>query len=247
MALIKALSPVVDLIYPPRCPACGTALAAQAGLCAGCWGDLVMPGAMACRGCALPMVAAADDDICGTCRETPPHHDGLAAATLYTEGSRRLLLGFKHGRKLALAPVMARLMAARLAAMMPEIAEQPWLLVPVPLHRWRLWRRGYNQSAVLGEELARLTGARLVRDGLHRTRRTPSLGGLGREARAQVLDGAIVAARRRADMLAGARVVLVDDVLTSGATTNACIAALRQAGAAQVVVTCFARVAEGIK
>ena len=244
MALIKALLPVVDLIYPPRCPACGTALAGQGGLCAGCWGDLVMPGAMSCRGCALPM--AAEGELCGSCLETPPQHDGIAAATLYTDGSRRLLLPFKHGGKLALAPVMARLMAARLAALMPEIDEQQWLLVPVPLHRWRLWRRGYNQSAVLGQELARLTGARLVPDGLHRRRRTPSLGGLGREARAQALDGAIMPTRRRADVLAGARVVLVDDVLTSGATTNACIAALRQAGAAQVVVTCFARVAEGI-
>ena len=246
MALIKAFSPVIDLIYPPRCPACGTALAAQAGLCGACWGDLVMPGAMSCRGCALPMLTAAEDDTCGTCRETPPGHDGIAAATLYTDGSRRLVLPFKHGRKLALAPVMARLMAARLVAMMPEIAQQGWLLVPVPLHRWRLWRRGYNQSAVLGEELARMTGARLVHDSLHRTRRTPSLGGLGREERARVMDGAIAVTRRRAGMLTGARVVLVDDVLTSGATTNACIAALRQAGAAQVVVVCFARVADGI-
>jgi ComF family protein len=110
----------------------------------------------------------------------------------------------------------------------------------VPLHRWRLWRRGYNQSALLARELARLIGQTLLVDGLLRRKATPTLGGLGRTARAKALSGAIAANPRRS--FKGAHVLLVDDVLTSGATTDACVRVLKRAGAAQVRIACFARV-----
>ena len=147
------------------------------------------------------------------------------------------MMGFKHSRRITLAPLMARMIAARMRGM-----EGEWLVVPVPLHRWRLWRRGYNQSALLAHELAKLLGARLVVDGLLRTKATPSLGGLGRIARASVLQGAIKANPRRQAGIAGTQILLVDDVLTSGATSNACIRALRRAGAAKVRIACFSRV-----
>jgi predicted amidophosphoribosyltransferase len=131
--------------------------------------------------------------------------------------------------------MLAQLMAARLRDVGPG-----WLIVPVPLHRWRIWARGYNQSALLAGELARLTGATLVVDALVRRRHTPSLGTLGREERARVVEGAITPHPRRAGWIEGLRVLLVDDVLTTGATTNACIAAL--AGAREVKIACFARV-----
>jgi len=105
-----------------------------------------------------------------------------------------------------------------------------WLVVPVPLHRWRLWSRGFNQSALLGATIARERGASLLVDGL------------GAKARARALAGAIATNPRRARALKGARMVLVDDVLTSGATTSACVKALRRAGAVQVVIACFSRV-----
>ena len=112
----------------------------------------------------------------------------------------------------------------------------------MPLHRWRLWHRGYNQAALLAQEIARLRGAELVVDALQRRKRTPSLGGLGRKARARALSGAIGGNPCRADRLQGASVVLVDDVLTSGATSAACVSALKRAGARRVVIACFARV-----
>jgi predicted amidophosphoribosyltransferase len=107
-----------------------------------------------------------------------------------------------------------------------------------------LWRRGFNQSALLAREIARSAGAELVVDGLVRRKATPVLGGLGRKARARALSGAIASNPKRAARLKGARIVLVDDVMTSGATTNACVSALKRAGARKVIVACFARVLE---
>ena len=235
---MQAFAPLVDLVFPPRCPACGEGIATQDGLCAACWGELVIPGEPACTLCQRPFGAElSEGTVCAPCLASPPRHDGIAAGTLYNDASRKLVLAFKHGRRIALAPMLARLIAARL----PEL-EGAWLVVPVPLHRWRLWRRGFNQSALLAREIARLRGQQVLVDGLARRKRTPVLGGLGRSARARALSGAIAANPLRKAMLKGARVVLVDDVMTSGATTEACVSALKRAGAERVVVACFARV-----
>ena len=211
MNLTAAFAPLVDLIYPPRCPLCGDAIGVQSGLCAVCWALLEPAGT----------------------------EDGITAGVLYNDAARDLVLAFKHGGKIALAPMLARIVNTRLGAM-----ESDWLAVPVPLHRMRLWHRGYNQSALLARELAKLAGCELLVDGLKRTKATPMLGGLGRNERRAALAGAIVPNPSRAARIRGAKVLLVDDVLTSGATTDACIAALKQAGAAKVRIACFARVAE---
>ncbi|MFN4039421.1 MAG: ComF family protein [Erythrobacter sp.] len=219
--LAEGLKPLVDLVYPPRCPLCGAALARQGGLCGDCWGTLAFPEDPAER----------------------PGHIPVAAATLYNDTSRQLVLNLKHGRKIALAGLMGRLMAARLKD--PRPGKPPPLLIPVPLHRWRLWHRGFNQAALLARELARRGKGDLLVDGLVRKRRTPSLGGLGRGAREKALSGAIGVSSSRARMVAGRRVILVDDVLTSGATTQACVTALLAGGARSVEIACFARVAVG--
>jgi ComF family protein len=239
MTLAEAFAPLVDLVYPPRCPACGEAIAAQDGLCSDCWAELKIPGEPACARCQRPFAGAAATAgaVCAPCLAEPPRHDGIAAATLYNDASRQLVLKFKRGRRIALAPMLARLIAAQLPPLDGE-----WLVVPVPLHPLRLWQRGFNQSALLAREIARLRGTRLLVDGLVRRKRTPVLGGLGRLARARALSGAIAVHPRRRPLLDRARVVLVDDVMTSGATSDACVGALKRAGADKVVVACFARV-----
>jgi len=240
MAKPMFLAPLIDLVFPPRCPLCGDALAEQGGLCAACWMQLAVPGEPACSACQRPLpdsLVREGEALCAPCMASPPRHAGIAAATLYNQASRDLVLAFKRGKRIALADLLARLIVQRL----PELAGE-WLIVPVPLHRWRLWERGFNQSALLAERIARSTGQTLVVDALVRTRRTPTLGGLGRRARAEALRGAITAHPGRAARLAGANVVLVDDVMTSGATTDACMAALRKAGVKQVRIACFARV-----
>lgn len=236
--LRQALAPLVDFVYPPRCPLCGSRLATQAGLCPECWPKLAIPGEPCCVTCQRPFEASLPDGmVCAPCLADPPKHDGIFAATLYNEASRNLVLGFKHGRRIALAMPLARLIGSRLPALDGE-----WLVVPVPLHRWRLWRRGFNQSALLARELCRHAEARLVVDGLVRRKATPVLGGLGRRARARALAGAIAVNPRRAATLKGAQVILIDDVMTSGATSAACVSALKRAGASKVVIACFARV-----
>ncbi|WP_295636653.1 ComF family protein [Novosphingobium sp.] len=240
----RQLAPLVDLVFPPRCPLCGGALARQDGLCGVCWSTLVIPGEPACSLCQRPLTdplalaeAAETGLVCAPCMAEPPRHAGVHAATLYTDPSRRLVLSLKHGRHLALADLLARLMVARIPPL-----EGQWLVVPVPLHRWRLWSRGFNQSAELARRIARARGFPLLVDGLLRRKRTPSLGGLDKRQRAEVLNGAITAAPSRQAALKGANVLLVDDVLTSGATSDACVRALHKAGAGQVRIACFARV-----
>ncbi len=239
MEVHQLLAPVVDLVFPPRCPLCGAGLAAQTGLCAECWTGLAVPGDPSCAACQRPLEAGADaGTLCAPCLANRPRHDGIAAGTLYNDTSRKLVLALKHGHRIALAPLLARMIAAQL----PDEVRPGWLVVPVPLHRWRLWSRGFNQSALLARELAARSGSSLLVDGLIRTKRTPTLGGLGRSARARTLSGAIAVNPSRATRLAGAKVLLVDDVLTSGATSDACVRVLKRGGAERVVIACFARV-----
>ena len=186
MRLHDRVAPILDFLFPPRCPLCGESLAAHGGLCAECWAALAMPGEPACPRCQRPFAAAvATGTICAPCLAAPPKHAGIVAVTLYNDAARRLVLAFKRGGRIALAPMLGRMMATRLARTPDCAVGAGWVVVPVPLHRWRLWSRGFNQSALLAREIARQTGATLLVDGLVRTRMTPLLGGLGRTARAR--------------------------------------------------------------
>ncbi|MDG6079549.1 ComF family protein [Erythrobacter litoralis] len=231
------LAPVVDFIYPPRCPVCGDAVMDQNGLCSHCWSMLDTPGEPCCAACQIPLDAGDERTRCLACVSRPPVHEGIAAATLYSNISRQIVLSLKHGRRIALAAMMARLMATRLPQ--DDVA----LLVPVPLHRWRLWKRGFNQAALIARELSMLGKGELLVDGLVRYRQTPSLGGLSASQRREKLAGAIRAKQGAVDQIAGRNIVLVDDVLTSGATSGECVRVLKAAGAREVRIACFARVA----
>ncbi len=239
MSVRSILTPLIDLVLPPRCPLCGEGISAQAGLCANCWSTLEMPGEPCCSACQRPleMTAVGADVLCAPCMAASPAHDGVAAATIYNNASRQLVLALKHGRRIALAPMMARLMAARLADRKGD-----WTVVPVPLHRGRLWRRSFNQAALLARIIASETGFPMEVDALLRRRRTPVLRGLDARSRRKAVSGAIAANPARIHSLKGRNIILVDDVMTSGATSSACIVALKRAGAWRVAICCFARV-----
>lgn len=231
------MQPVLDLVYPPRCPLCGDAIARHGALCLECWSGIETPTEPACAKCQRPLGEIRDaQSDCLLCTQTPPKHSGIIAATIYNDVSRQLILNYKHGHKLALAKLLARMMAQKL----PVDGDR--LLVPVPLHRFRLWERGFNQAAILCQELARLGRGDVCVDGLLRVKRTPSLGGLGKAQREETLKDAIRINPARCLKVQNRKVFLVDDVLTSGATSSACVDALLDAGAAGVQIVCFARV-----
>ena len=235
------IAPVVDFIFPPRCPICSDAVLEQGGLCSECWSGLEIPGAHTCTVCEANLPDERKQSVCVTCAGAKHDHDAIICATRYNDVSRQLVLSLKHGRRIALAALMARLIAARL----PKAIDHP-VFVPVPLHRWRLWKRGFNQSALIARELASLRKEPLVVDALVRHRQTPSLGGMDRHQRHTVLAGSVGVSPRAIPKLAGRTVVLVDDVLTSGATSRECVRALKDAGAGAVWIACFARVSGGL-
>lgn len=240
----EGLRPIVDLVYPPRCPLCGDAISDQGGLCVDCFSQLEFPGEPSCETCQRPMGSGSPGKHkqCYACQQDPPRHNGIVAATLYDDVSRQLILKFKHGGKIALAALLGRLMASKL----DPAGDDPPLLIPVPLHRLRIWERGFNQAGLLAHELERHGKGDLLIDGLVRRKSTPSLGGLGGDERRAALKGAIVVRKNRQKRIVGRDVVLVDDVLTSGATSNACVDALLGAGARSIKLACFARVVSGV-
>jgi ComF family protein len=224
---------VVDYALPPRCPGCGAVTPDDYQFCSTCWQSIDFIGAPACRTCGVPV--AADGLICGPCLADPPRHDGVRAVMAYGDVARYVVLRLKYNRRIGNARTMAVLMAHRISQ------HDDVVLIPVPLHRWRIWQRGYNQSALIAGHLARLTHAPMIVDGLMRVRATRSLAGLGRKARAKEVRAAFRINPKQSAGIRGRHVLLVDDVYTSGATANACARTLKAAGAARVEVLCWAR------
>ncbi len=231
-----SIDTVVSLALPPRCPGCAAVVAADHRFCATCWDGLTFLGPPWCAGCALPFEHdRGPDALCGPCLADPLPFRGARAAVAYGAVAKTVALRLKYGGRAAFAETAAR----QMVRLMPGDAD---LLVPVPLHRWRLWSRGYNQAALMAGSLARLTGRAMRSDVLLRTRATPVLRGLGGRGRVKALAGAFALAPEAREALKGRHVVLVDDVYTSGATTRACARLLLRGGAARVTVLCWARV-----
>jgi len=229
----------LDFALPPRCPSCGLVTADPHRFCLGCWRSLTFLGDPCCASCGLPFEYGADDAAaqCGRCLADPPRFDRLRAAVAYGDVARRVALKLKYSGRPGVAETLAALMARHLADSDPGA-----LLVPVPLHRWRIWTRGYNQSALIAAALSRRTGLALAPDLLRRIKATPPLRGLGRRERAETVRGAFRVPPHAKPSVAGRTLILIDDVYTSGATAGACAKALKRAGAARVEVACWARV-----
>ncbi|HEX9790784.1 MAG TPA: ComF family protein [Kiloniellales bacterium] len=229
----------LNSLLPPRCLACGDTVEQPGALCAACWRGLDFLGPPLCAVCGLPfafdMGPAA---VCGACAGEKPAYDRARSVLRYDDGSRGLILGFKHADRTEGAPAYG----AWLARAGAELLADTELIVPVPLHWRRLFTRRYNQAALLAQALGRQARLPVAPDVLRRRRHTPSQGHLSAEARARNVAGAFAVAPAKRHLVADRRVLLVDDVLTTGATAAACAATLRRAGVAAVDVLVLARV-----
>ncbi len=236
------LQAALRLIYPPQCLTCEAQVTTDFGLCGDCWRETTFIGGMVCDKCGIPLpgedtgTAALCDDCISIAR---PWAQGRAAL-LYRDNGRRMVLALKHGdRQDLVQPAGDWLLRAARPILRPDM-----LVVPIPLHWFRLLRRRYNQSALLTARVAKLAGLEHCPDLLQRRRHTPTQEGRGRDARFVNMADALRVHPRHMGRAEGRHILLVDDVMTSGATLAAAAEACLSAGAADISVLTLARVAK---
>lgn len=231
---------LLDTLYPPHCLACDTPVQDPGTLCATCWSSTPFVGGLACDTCGIPLLGDADEGaaLCDDCLTVARPWSHGRAALVYGEVARQMVLALKYGDRHDIAGPAGRWMARRVA----PLIRPDTVVAPVPLHRWRLFTRRYNQSALLAAAVAQEVERPHIPDLLLRIRQTTTQDGRTRAGRFENMQGAIQADPKRASQIEGRHVVLVDDVMTSGATLAAATEACFQAGADDVDVVVMARV-----
>lgn len=237
--LRRSATRLCDAVLPPRCLQCGELVGDHGALCGACWSRLRFLGSPCCAACGLPFeFDLGPDALCGACSARRPRFERARAALAYDDASRDLVLRFKHADRLEGAATFAGWMTRAGANLIAEAD----LVTPVPLHWLRLVRRRYNQAAVLANCIGRAQGKLVAPDLLLRSRATATQGHLGRDARRRNVAGAFGLNPRRQQAVAGRRILLIDDVLTTGATAEACARILLAGGAQAVDLLVLARV-----
>jgi ComF family protein len=233
----------LDVALPQLCPSCREPVR-DGGLCAPCWSKLTHIAPPYCERLGIPFAYDPGPGVLSMQAITdPPAYHRARAAVRYDDVARALVHALKYGDRIDLAPVMGRWMARA----GHELLDGADALVPVPLHWRRLWARRFNQSALLSQAIARETGVPVADAALKRTKPTAQQVGLSQSERAQNVQGAFRVPPDRNVDVAGRKLVLVDDVLTSGATSDACARALLRAGAQSVDLLVFARVVDAAR
>jgi ComF family protein len=229
---------VLDVLFPPLCVACREPVGDTGSLCPTCWSAISFVDGPMCDCCGLPFeIDPGPGTLCAACHADRPAFTRARAVMQYDEASKGPILALKHADRLDLAPGLSRWLA-RTGRPLLEAAD---VIVPVPLHPYRLWRRRYNQASELARRLGVHSGKPVDPLLLTRKRPTPSQGAMpSAKARRRNVQGAF--AVRAGAAVKGGRVLLIDDVMTTGATVGACARALKRAGASQVDVLALARV-----
>ncbi|HVU19246.1 MAG TPA: ComF family protein [Rhizomicrobium sp.] len=230
----------LDLLYPPLCIGCRAQVSEPGRLCASCWKDIDFLEGPVCLCCGLPFdLDPGTDTLCAACMADPPSFDRARAVMRYDDKSRGPILALKHGDRLDLVPGFARWLERSGRALIDEAD----IIVPVPLHPRRLWSRRFNQAAELARRLGAFTGKAVEPMALRRIRPTPSQGVMpSAKARRRNMRGAFQVPESYQTEIRNRAILLVDDVLTTGATVDACARVLKRAGAQKVHVLALARV-----
>jgi ComF family protein len=238
--LRKAGSGLLDFLFPPLCLQCREHVGEAGGLCARCWSAISFIEGPSCATCGLPFdMPVFAETKCAACHADPPDFDKARAIMRYDDASKGAILAFKHADRLDLVPSFTRWLERAGGALLAECD----LIVPVPLHRTRLWSRRYNQSAELARKLSRSCQRVYAPDVLVRVRRTPSQGEMpSAGARRRNVAGAFEVRPGMKGRVTGRAILLIDDVLTTGATADSCARVLKRSGARAVFVLALARV-----
>ncbi len=233
----------LNVALPPLCPAC-RGLVGENGLCADCWGKLSFIAPPYCERLGIPFAYDPGAGVLSMqALADPPAYQRARAAVRYDDIARTLVHALKYGDRIELAPLMGRWIARA----GHELLAQADALVPVPLHWRRLWMRRFNQSMLLSKAISYANGVPIAETALKRVKATVQQIGLSKTERAQNVQGAFRVPPEGKAAVKGRRLILVDDVLTSGATSDACARALLRAGAANVDVLVFARVVDTLR
>lgn len=238
--MIKTPNIFLDLLLPPRCPVSGEIVSAQGLLSPGVWGGLSFIEPPHCDACGVPFSfdTGGEGTRCAVCLAAPPVYGKARSALIYDDASRDIVLAFKHGDKLESIPALIPFMSRAGA----DVIARADYLVPVPLHRWRLLRRRYNQAALLAYGIGKAARKPVLAQTLRRLRATPSQGHLNAGQREKNVKNAFAVREKDKPVITGKHLLLIDDVYTTGATVGECAKALLKAGASQVDILTLARV-----
>lgn len=238
--LHKQVNACIDIVLPPRCPVTGEIVCYQGLSSAKVWSALEFISAPHCAQCGEPFeIQLEQGSICVSCLDNPPDFTLSRSAMMYNDAARAMILSFKHGDKLHIAKNFTPWLVNAGRDIWPHVD----VIVPVPLHYWRLLKRRYNQAAIIADHMGREKSLPVIKNALIRMRYTVSQGHKKRKDRQDNVAGAFAVRPKRRSLIEGKSVLLIDDVQTTGATLNECTKILLENGASAVHILTVARVA----
>ncbi|MBR9841568.1 MAG: ComF family protein [Rhodobacteraceae bacterium] len=243
--MLDKIQTTLQILFPPRCVGCGDLVESDFGLCGSCWRETPFAGGLVCEKCGVPVHGEEKQApvLCDDCmRYERPWSKGRTAL-LYRDNGRKLVLAIKHGDRYDIVRPAARWLALAAKPLL-ELPDGESLIAPVPLHRVRLFKRKYNQSALLAKALAANLNLPFCLDLLERPSARGSMRGLDHAERFMKMQGAMTVNPARKEQVKDKTVLIVDDVMTSGATLSAATLAAFGAGALDVRIVTLARVAK---